>query len=71
MAALFREGADWATFTAIDGIAHLRRVGIGARNTHAAEIVSGLAPGDAVVLHPGDSIAEGTRLADRATLLAR
>ena len=71
MAALFREGADWAVFVVEDGIARLRRVEIGARNTHAAEVVAGLTPGDAVVLHPGDTIGEGTRLVDRASLAAR
>jgi HlyD family secretion protein len=70
MAALFRDGSAWAAFAAQDGVARLRRVEIGVRNGEAAEILSGLSEGDAVILHPSDRVAEGVAIADRAALTA-
>jgi len=61
--ALFRDGADWAVFVAEDGRAVLRRISLGERNADFAEITGGLAVGEAVILHPGDAVTEGARLA--------
>ena len=66
--ALFREGADWAVFAVEDGRAVLRRVRLGAINDHAAQVLDGLAPGEAVVLHPSDRIGDGVGIVDRAAL---
>jgi len=63
--ALFRDGADWNVF-AVDGD-RLRqvKVGIGRMNDEMAQVTDGLAPGDVVVVHPGDTLAEGTLVARR------
>ncbi len=60
--ALFRRDDGWATFTLESGRAILRRVKLGRRNGDVAEVLEGLAPGDAVVLHPSDKVVEGARL---------
>ncbi|MBP9182391.1 MAG: HlyD family efflux transporter periplasmic adaptor subunit [Fuscovulum sp.] len=57
--ALFRDGSDWATYVVADGRAELRRIVIGERNADFAMVVEGLAAGDAVILHPGDTVAPG------------
>jgi HlyD family secretion protein len=63
--ALFRRGADWMTFVVESGRARLRKVEIGHNNGVAAEVVSGLQPGERVILHPPDRVAEGTRVRSR------
>jgi HlyD family secretion protein len=63
--ALFRRGDDWAVFAERDGRARLARVEVGHRNNRVAEVLSGLVEGERVVLHPGDRIAEGVRIAER------
>ena len=65
LGALFRDGDDWAVFAVVDGRAVLRRISIGHRNGREAEILDGLGEGDVVVLHPGDRISEGVRIAQR------
>lgn len=59
VAALFRDNGQWAVFRVEGGTARLRRVEIGQNNGELAEVRSGLRPGDRVVLHPGQSIADG------------
>jgi HlyD family secretion protein len=63
--ALFRSGDNWAVFVLRDGRARTVPVQIGHRNNRSAEIVSGLAEGDRVVLHPSDRVINGTRIAER------
>lgn len=63
--ALFRQGDRWAVFAAANERARLREVTIGRRNDAEAEVTGGLAPGDTVVLHPGDTVHEGIRLRSR------
>ena len=63
--ALFRRGDDWAVFAVRDGRARTVTVQVEHRNSRMAEVVSGLAEGDQVVLHPSDRISEGTRVAER------
>ena len=58
--ALFRVGRDWAVYTVVDGKAALTRVTIGLRNDENAEVLNGLAEGAVVILHPADSVADGT-----------
>jgi HlyD family secretion protein len=63
--ALFRRGDSWAVYVENDGRTHEREVTIGHRNGLHAEVVAGLQPGDTVVLHPSDRIAEGVRIVAR------
>ncbi|MFM1990147.1 MAG: hypothetical protein RJA99_3104 [Pseudomonadota bacterium] len=58
--------ARWGVFVPRDGRARIVEVDLGARNGVHAWIRSGLAAGDAVVVYPPASIAEGTRIAERA-----
>lgn len=64
-AGLFRQGADWATFVVENDRARLRRVTVGESNAREAEVLSGLEPGDTVVLHPTDRVVDGARVAAR------
>jgi HlyD family secretion protein len=64
--ALFRDGDQWATFVATaDNQAGLRHVTVGRYNDVEAEVVSGLAPDETVILHPSDKIQDGTRIVIR------
>ncbi len=62
---LFRRGDGWAAYLVDHGTAHLRGVSLGHRTGTAAEVVSGLSPGDQVIAYPPDSLAEGTRVTSR------
>ena len=61
--ALFRRGAGWAVFVVADEIASERTIEIGERNRREAQVLSGLEVGDQVIVYPGDSVAEGVRVA--------
>jgi HlyD family secretion protein len=63
--ALFREGEVWAVFTVENGKARRRPVEVGHRNPDEAEILSGLRPGEMVIVHPSDAVEEGVRVARR------
>lgn len=76
--ALFRHEADassrtggagqedeWAVFLAEEGRAALRPVQIGRRGGFATEVLSGLAEGDAVVVHPDRTLEHGMRITIR------
>jgi len=63
--ALFRDREAWAVFRVVDGEARLAPVEIGRRNTLEAQVVSGLAEGDRVIVHPSDRIADGVAVSDR------
>jgi HlyD family secretion protein len=67
LAALFRDGSRWAVFVEDDGRAALRQVHLGHQNGIDAEIVSGLEPGERIVVHPNDRIRDGSRVSRRAT----
>jgi HlyD family secretion protein len=62
LGALFRDGDDWAVFVVEGGRARYRRITLGHRGTDAAEVASGLEPGEQVVLHPGERITDGVRV---------
>ena len=68
ISALFRDGEGWAVFVIEAGRAVLTPVTIGHRATDVAEVLDGLAAGTRVVLHPGDKVAEGVLVTDRAAL---
>jgi HlyD family secretion protein len=63
--ALFRRGDEWAVFVIEDGVARRRPVQVGERNDTEAQIVGGLTVDQVVVLHPPDTLAEGTRVVVR------
>ncbi len=57
--ALFRRGNDWMCFVFEEGMAKLRTVEVGHNNASMAEVLSGLAESDRVVLHPPDTLTDG------------
>lgn len=63
--ALFRRGEEWAVFVVREGRARATSVRIGQRNARVAEVVSGLAEGEVVVLHPSDRVRDGSAVAQR------
>lgn len=64
---LFRKGNDWAVYSVSAGRARTTIVKIGHRNAQKAEVVSGLAAGHRVVLHPSDRIKDGAAVSQRET----
>jgi HlyD family secretion protein len=62
VAALFRDGEQWAVYVARDGHAQKRRVKVGGRTSSDAWIEEGLAPAERVIVYPSDSVAEGKAL---------
>ncbi|MBI5182005.1 MAG: DUF2283 domain-containing protein [Nitrospirae bacterium] len=63
--ALFRKGEAWAVFVIKNKKAQQQQVEIGRGNGLAAEVLSGLSEGEEVIMHPDDSIKEGTRVRKR------
>lgn len=45
-----------------NGRARLRGVQIGHRNQTKAEVIGGIGPGEQVILHPANELAEGVRV---------
>lgn len=62
VAALFRDGAEWATFVVIGGRAEKRSVKVGGRTPVDAWIRDGLAAGERVIVYPSDSVRDGAPL---------
>ena len=58
--ALFREGSQWKTFVMRDGEARLTSVEVGHSDDRFSQILSGLEPSDKVLLHPPDTVTDGT-----------
>ena len=65
LSALFRNGDLWQSFVIRNGRAVRTNVSVGETNEDEAQIVSGLQPGDRVILHPSDKVADGSRVAVR------
>ncbi len=63
--ALFRRGNQWHAFVLTDGRAHLARIEAGRSDGRSTEILSGLKPGDRVLLHPPDVVDDGSRVVQR------
>ncbi len=63
--AIFRHGGKWCVFVFDHGHASRREIEIGRRNDTEAEVISGLATGDRVVLYPSDRVVDGVKLAPR------
>lgn len=60
IAALFRDGDKWSAFVVEGDRLRQTAIGIGRMNDEVAEIRAGLAAGDAIVLHPGDTLQDGS-----------
>jgi HlyD family secretion protein len=66
--ALFRQGEEWALYVfGADGRAHQTLIKLGHQTGQEAEVASGLSEGARVILHPGDTLTEGTRVSERPT----
>ncbi len=63
--ALFREGNAWKTYIYQDGKARLVSIEAGHTDGRLTEVVSGLNPGDKVLLHPPDTVKDGTSVHER------
>ena len=64
--ALFREGEKWAVYVVENGRARRTLVELGHQTGQEAEVVSGLSEGARVILHPGDTLADGARVSERS-----
>jgi HlyD family secretion protein len=62
VSALVRHGGGWAVYVVTGGRAHLALVEVGHRSSSDAEVLTGLAEGVMVVLHPSDRVADGVRV---------
>ncbi|WP_226703116.1 efflux RND transporter periplasmic adaptor subunit [Microbulbifer elongatus] len=63
--ALFRHQKAWAVFKVVGDRAVRTEVEIGHQNGRVAEILSGVSPGETIVLHPSERITHGVKLAKR------
>ena len=64
--ALFRKNPEtWAVFIADGEVASTREVKPGQSNGIETEILQGLKPGERVILHPSDRIADGVKVSAR------
>jgi HlyD family secretion protein len=66
LSATFRDGDGWAVFVVADGHARKRPVSLGWRNSRFAEVTDGVAEGEQVVTHPGDTVADGVAVIRRS-----
>ena len=60
--ALFRRGQDWAVFRVDENRAREQKVEIGQRNDRDAQVLNGLTEGQAVILHPPDTLNDQDRV---------
>jgi HlyD family secretion protein len=65
--AIFRSGDDWAVFVVENSKAALRRVEVGENNGLRAQVLDGLSPGERVILHPSDQVADGVTIETRSS----
>lgn len=66
LGATFRLGDRWGVFVVSDGVARQRVVDLGRRNTTTAQVLDGLEPGERVVTHPSDALADGSPVIERS-----
>jgi HlyD family secretion protein len=65
VSALVRDGDSWLVFVFNNGRARGRRVQVGHIDAAWAQVLSGLKPGDEVILFPSDEIRDGTTVKKR------
>ena len=63
--AVFRAGGRDVVYVVEGKRARIRNVELDKRNGLAAQVLSGLSEGETVVVHPGDSVTDGRRVAPR------
>ena len=63
--ALFREGREWKTFIFDSNKAKIITVEIGRTDGKMSEVLNGLKAGDKVLMHPPDSVKDGTQIVAR------
>jgi len=63
--ALFREGNQWKTYISHEGKAKLTSLVAGHSDGRSTEVLSGLTAGDVVLLHPPDTVKDGTAIVQR------
>jgi HlyD family secretion protein len=63
--ALFRVGSEWKTFLYEAGKAKTITVEAGRTDGKLTEVLGGLKAGDEVLLHPPDSVADGSEVVKR------
>jgi HlyD family secretion protein len=66
VAALFRRRGEWAVFRVNADQAELTAVEVGHDNGRNAQILSGIEPGETVVLYPGEQVEDGVRVRRRS-----
>lgn len=64
--ALIRDGDEWAVFVFEGGRARRTPVELGRQNGRDAEVLTGLAEGVRVVIHPSDAVRDGARVRESA-----
>ena len=62
LSAVFRRGQGWSAFVIAAGRAMMKNVEIGHRNESEVEILSGLAEGEQVILHPPNQLTDSMRV---------
>jgi HlyD family secretion protein len=62
LSAIFRDGDRWAVFVMAGDRAHKRLIEVGHRGDREAEVLSGIAEGDPLIVHPGDRLTDGARV---------
>lgn len=65
VAALFRRDGEWGVFRMGGGRAVLTAVEVGRNNGQHAEVLAGIAPGETLILYPGEEIGDGARVERR------
>lgn len=65
LGAVFRRGDGWGVFRIEKGVARSIPVEVGERAQAVVAVRAGLDEGDAVVVHPGDKVKDGVRVAAR------
>lgn len=63
--ALFRHDDAWSVFTVVNGIAHQVALELSERNDEFAGVVSGLDEDAVVILHPSESVVDGSEVVRR------
>ena len=67
LGALFRRGQQWSVYQVVNGRAAVKDVQVGVADSGYRVVTQGLTAGDVVVLFPGSTISDGTRLRPRKT----
>ncbi len=64
---LFRAGDDWTVFVVSGGLAERRTIEVSRRNALEAEVLSGLAESEIVIVYPGQEVSDGVEVVSLGT----